>query len=105
MKTNSRPLFAALLLPVVAACAQAPDAAGPQAPPPPMIAGECNAAAAQFAVGRQADAQLQAQAQAKSGARTVRVLRPGDMVTMEFSSQRLNLDVDAAGKVVTVRCG
>ncbi|MEP6792208.1 MAG: I78 family peptidase inhibitor [Ramlibacter sp.] len=105
MKTNSRPLFAALLLPVIAACAQAPDAAGLQAAPPPMIAGECNAAAAQFTVGRQADAQLQAEAQAKSGARTVRVLRPGDMATMEFSLQRLNLDVDATGKVLAARCG
>ena len=99
------PFTALFVFPLLTACAQSPNPAGPPAAPPPVLAGECNAAAAQFVVGRQADAQLQAQAQASAGARVVRVLRPGDMVTMEFNAQRLNLDVDAAGKVTAVRCG
>ena len=99
------PFTALFAFPLMTACAQPPGPAAPVAAPPAVVAGDCNAAAAQFAVGRQADAQLRAEAQAKTGARVVRVLRPGDMVTMEFSAQRLNLDVDAAGKVTAARCG
>ncbi len=65
----------------------------------------CNAAPAQLAVGKPFDAALMADAQARSGARTARALRPGQQVTMEFNSQRLNLDVDAGGKVTRVHCG
>lgn len=36
---------------------------------------------------------------------TVRIIKPGDQVTMDFSPTRLNVDVDAAGIVTGVRCG
>ncbi len=38
-------------------------------------------------------------------ARTVRALRPGEMHTMEFDGTRLNLTLDANGKVDSVKCG
>jgi hypothetical protein len=81
-----------------AACAQ-PQA--PAAPPP----GACNAEAARFAIGQPATAQLAEQARQRAGATRVRLIRPGQMVTMEFDGSRLNLDVDAAEKVAGVRCG
>jgi len=34
-----------------------------------------------------------------------RALKPGQAVTMEFNGARLNLDVDARGRVTSVRCG
>jgi hypothetical protein len=35
-----------------------------------------------------------------------RILCPGQMVTKEFDAQRLNLEVDANGRIVAqVRCG
>jgi hypothetical protein len=34
----------------------------------------------------------------------VRVLRPGQAVTMEFNAERLNLEVDATGRIVAARC-
>ncbi len=34
-----------------------------------------------------------------------RILRPGQMVTKEYNAQRLNLEVDANGRIVAVRCG
>ena len=34
-----------------------------------------------------------------------RIIRPGQMVTKEFDAERLNLEVDAAGRIVAVRCG
>ncbi|HST44042.1 MAG TPA: I78 family peptidase inhibitor, partial [Luteimonas sp.] len=40
-----------------------------------------------------------------AGAGSMRVLRPGQAVTMEFNPTRLNLDVDAAGRVTAARCG
>ena len=36
---------------------------------------------------------------------TVRVIKPGDQVTMDFNAARLNIDVDAAGNISAVRCG
>lgn len=92
--------------PFAQAPAPGPVASAPApAPAPVPAAGECNAAPAQFAVGQAVSAQLENEARIRSGSRTVRVLRPGQMVTMEFSGQRLNLDVDAAGRVQRVRCG
>ncbi len=93
--------FVALpLLLVLAGCATAP-APAPAGPG----GGACNAAAAQFVVGRNADAAMQEAARLRSGARIVRTLRPGQVVTMEYSGERLNLELDAGGRVVRVRCG
>lgn len=36
---------------------------------------------------------------------TVRIIKPGDQVTMDFQPTRLNVDVDAAGIITGVRCG
>ena len=44
-------------------------------------------------------------ARADAGAKTVRVLEPDQMVTMEFDGERLNIEVDATKKIVAVRCG
>jgi len=40
-----------------------------------------------------------------AGARTARVIRPGDIVTMEFSAERLTIEVDGRNRIVDVRCG
>ena len=44
-------------------------------------------------------------ARVQSGAMMARILRPGQMITKEFDAQRLNLEVDANGRIVAVRCG
>jgi Peptidase inhibitor I78 family len=92
-------LLAALAL---GGCAAAPAAEQPSANAAP---GSCDASKAQFAVGRDPGLAIQDQARERSGARTVRTLRPGQLVTMEYSGDRLNLELDASGKVVRVRCG
>ena len=97
-------LFAAPMLFAITACTG--TLAPTPAPAPPRPGGnECKAADAQFAVGQNADAALLEQARQRSGSRIARILRPGQMVTMEYSAERLNLDVDASGKVASVRCG
>lgn len=34
-----------------------------------------------------------------------RVIRPGEIVTMEYRADRLTIDVDESGTVTSVRCG
>lgn len=65
----------------------------------------CDAAAVQFAVGKPASAALLDQAKVKAGAQTARVLGPHDIVTLEYRSDRLNLNTDDAGTVNRVNCG
>ena len=93
---------AALCAALLAGCAQPGPAPAP-APAPPASA--CNAEPARFAVGQQATASLVEEARRRAGASRARVLRPGQVVTMEFDGARLNLQVDAADRVVAVRCG
>jgi hypothetical protein len=72
---------------------------------PIVLSGTCNAAAAADAVGKPASAALQSELITKTLAKTLRVVRPGDSVTQDFSSQRLNLEVDGGGRIVGARCG
>jgi hypothetical protein len=108
----NRPLLAALAACALSACgsppfaqAPAPGQVAPAPAAPSPAAGDCNAAGAQFAVGRPFSTQLEAEARQRSGAQAVRMLRPGQAVTMEFNSKRLNIDVDAVGNITRVRCG
>ncbi|MEO8388664.1 I78 family peptidase inhibitor [Polaromonas sp.] len=74
-------------------------------PAPSPSSGRCNAAPAQFTLGRNANAALEDEARTRAGAKTVRVLKPGQIVTMEFNAERLSLTVDDAGRVTRVSCG
>ncbi|AOG22966.1 I78 family peptidase inhibitor [Acidovorax sp. RAC01] len=86
---------------------QAPS--GPTAAPAPVdapaMATPCNAQPAQFAVGQSSTASVMESARARSGAQMARILRPGQITTKEFNAQRLNLEVDATGRIIAVRCG
>jgi hypothetical protein len=92
---------------LVAGCAAPAPAPAPAAPPaaPPEPVYQCNADGARFAVGQPLTPQLEAAARVRSGAGTVRVLKPGEVTTMELNGGRLNLDVDARNRVTEVRCG
>jgi hypothetical protein len=94
--------FATTITLLMSACGT--PAPGP-APDPAPVAGRCNAAPAQFAVGRNADTALENETRTRAGAKTVRVLKPNQIVTMEFNAERLNLSVDDAGRVTRVNCG
>ncbi|CAM5780235.1 MAG: hypothetical protein J0I00_02540 [Burkholderiales bacterium] len=94
----------------LSATAPAPAAA---APPPGVTQidsgqpprNQCRADAAQFLVGSAWGADTLAQALAAAGADRARMLRPDSMVTKEYMAGRLNVVVDAAGRVVRVNCG
>jgi len=72
---------------------------------PIVLSGTCNAAAANGAIGQPATAALQSELITKTLAKTLRVVRPGEPVTQDFSSQRLNLEVDGTGRITGARCG
>jgi len=90
---------AALLLLSATACAPMPPAGGP----PP--GGMCNATGAKSAIGRAPTPEVVEQARVDSGSATVRVIRPGDVVTMDFRGDRLNLDVNDRDAITGARCG
>lgn len=99
-----RPLLLVPLTLLAAACAQQPT--NPLASPPPPPAGAtCDAAPAQYAVGRPQTAPLVEEIRQKTGAHMARVLRPNQVVTMEFLAERVNVVVDAENRITAVRCG
>jgi hypothetical protein len=59
----------------------------------------------EFAIGQKASAELLEQARVKSGAQNARVLKPSDMVTLEYRSDRLNLNADDRSIITRVNCG
>ncbi|MBZ9559191.1 hypothetical protein KGQ96_14130 [Halomonas coralii] len=80
----------------------------PAPPPPPMSqTGEdaCGASALADWQGREYRETLQARAAALSGASEVRVMRPGQGYTMDYRPQRLDLHLDASGRITRVDCG
>jgi len=88
-----------LLVPALlslAACATA------EAPP---LAGQCNADAASAYLGKAADATTIEAARKSASAERVRTIKPGQAVTMEYLEGRLNLYLDANGKIERIGCG
>ena len=67
--------------------------------------GRCDAEGGQFAVGQQASMDLLNQVRGRTGALDARILGPNDMVTLEYRSERVNVNADASGKVIRVNCG
>ncbi|MDB6048625.1 MAG: hypothetical protein JWR17_1371 [Pseudomonas sp.] len=67
--------------------------------------GSCTASAAGFAVGQKASPQLLEQARIKAGAFSVRLLKPDTIVTLEYRSDRLNVNADDSSTVTRINCG
>ena len=72
---------------------------------PQPIAGSCNAQAVQGLVGKTASPALLEEARKQSGAESARLLRPDDVVTLEYNAQRLNLSTDQALTIQRINCG
>ena len=95
-----------LLSPVLllAACASQPAAqssTGAAAATP----AECHADAAQGYLGQPASAATVEAVRKASGAASLRVLKPGDAMTMDYRMDRVNVVQDAAGKIERISCG
>lgn len=86
------PIIALMLAPALAACVM-PE-------PDDPLADACGASALQGLVGQ--PAQVLA---AMTFAQPLRVIRPGQPVTMDYSPARLNIEIDASEKISRVSCG
>jgi hypothetical protein len=65
----------------------------------------CDAAALQSQIGQKATASVMEDLRTRSGSATARMLRPGQLVTMEYNATRLNLIVDDKDVMTAIRCG
>lgn len=65
----------------------------------------CEAKAAEFTIGQKASPQLLEQARTRAGAQNARILKPNDMITLEYRSDRLNLNTDDNLVITRVNCG
>lgn len=65
----------------------------------------CNADTASHVTGKRISPELEQEAKRSSGAGMLRVIRPGQMITKEYRSERLNLQLNDHNTVVRVYCG
>lgn len=94
------PFVAALAL--LAACAPMPPSTGGPLPP---TAFQCVAEPGAWAIGKEATADVVERVRVDTHSRTARVLRPGQVVTMEFNFQRVNVNVNDRNAIIGVTCG
>lgn len=101
-------LASLLMIAALAGCStdgQSDAAQAPAAAATHSDDGRCQANGADFAMGKQATPALLEQARTASGSQIARILKPHDMVTLEYRSERLNLNVNEQGIVNRVSCG
>jgi hypothetical protein len=77
----------------------------PEGETPPEGSGACRTEGLLELAGQPATQALGAEALRRSTARALRWIRPGDMVTMDYREDRLNIHLDAAGQVERFACG
>lgn len=75
-----------------------------ETPPPPAAEDACGAGKVARFLGKALTPSIEAEIAADTPG-SQRVIRPGDAVTMDFRADRLNIDLDAAGKIAKLRCG
>lgn len=68
-------------------------------------AGPCVADKVQSGIGQSYTVEIGAELQAKSGAKSMRVIRPGQAVTMDYRPDRLNVELDATDRISRISCG
>jgi len=111
-------LFAAVVTVVLAGCSTSAttpsDRQGGSTSPAPAATpaarpsggnGQCDANAVQSIVGERFSDRAAQGAQSRAGAATLRVLQPGQVMTMEYNPQRLTIVVDESGAIASARCG
>lgn len=109
----SAAVFAVTILPGCAARGNAqavvpgptPGPAGNVPAPHPSLAGPCDAARIAPLVGEIRSEETGRRALELSHARSLRWIAPGMAVTMDYRSDRLNLDIDDRGRITGGHCG
>lgn len=93
-------------LPLMAAACTTMAAEEPNPPRHGESAGhECRSDGLDAYVGREPTSELGTEILAKSGAKVLRWLTPGMVVTMEFRSDRVNVYIGESKRIERVTCG
>lgn len=102
MLTPFRPPFhlAALMALTLAACVPDTGPVSSVTPPPEDTAGACGAFGLQDLVGQPVKG-----LETMRFDQVVRIIRPDTAVTMDYSAERLNIEVDEADIITRVSCG
>lgn len=87
----------------VAGCSTVPPvrAGGPY----PPVEAQCDAERARWAIGREATADVVEEVRVATQSRDVRVIRPGQVVTMDFRPDRVNIRVNERNAITSITCG
>jgi hypothetical protein len=96
------PLAASVLALSLAACAPMPPRTGGPLPPTSF---QCVAEPGAWAIGKEASADVVERIRVDTHSRIARVLRPGQVVTLEFSAERVNVNVNDRNAIIAVTCG
>lgn len=109
-----RKLFPVLLVAGLTACASSGTqntssdtvtSSGSGTPPSSTNFTDCDAQSVQNMVGRQYSESLDSQLKSGANASQLRVLKPGQVMTMEYNPSRLNVIVEGDGSISALRCG
>lgn len=104
----NRKLSILALAATLAGCAASGSVGTDGSTPTPTAArgdGYCDATPVQNTLGRTYSERVVADAHSRSGARTLRVLQPGQVMTLEYNPARLTIVVDDSGNISSARCG
>ncbi|KAF1715287.1 hypothetical protein CSC74_14460 [Pseudoxanthomonas yeongjuensis] len=94
-----------VLFPMLAACASTASLLPAEAGPTVKGDGRCDAAPVAWAVGQKADEQVMKKVWQQSGAGLIRPMAPGQVVTMDFRQDRINVHLDADNTITHLDCG
>lgn len=104
-----RAVWWSILIPalgIVAGCAGTGTSWGNKAnAPAAQPVQRCDTAGAQWAVGKTNTVKHVEDARRRSGALMARVIQQGQPVTADANVERLNLQVDATGRIIAASCG
>lgn len=96
-----------LLLPIIllSGCADRVNNPVETAQPSPVPGVECNANGVSTLFGQQRSDAVEAEAKKITSAKAVRWISPGMGVTMDYRVDRLNLNLNDAGIIISAHCG
>lgn len=99
-------LTPATLVMLLAACAPGTSPGEPPAAEPaPPTDDECGAGRLDAFLGLAAGEDVLARIRAAIGHDRIRVIHPGDAVTMDYRADRLNVELGADSRIERLRCG
>lgn len=98
----SGPAMAVAASLALAACATQPPVL---TAPYPIDGPQCDAERAHWAIGRAATADVVEEVRAATQSHAVRVIHPGQAVTMDYSPVRVNIHVNERNAITSITCG